>query len=102
MSSLGVSKRVSAVVGISSHILKRHTDAGLFPNAAKLVIPNVVDGGIAGAPKDFDRKPLRIGYFGRIESEKGVLELVEAVHSFRVRWWNRSSSAAKGAYGKSS
>ncbi len=81
LSSLGVSKRVSAVVGISSHILKRHTDAGLFPNAVKLVIPNVVDGGIAGAPKDFNRKPLRIGYFGRIESEKGVLELVEAVHS---------------------
>ena len=80
-SSLGVSKRVSAVVGISSHILKRHTSAGLFPSASKLVIPNVVDGEIAGTPKDFDRKPLRIGYFGRIEPEKGVRELVDAVRS---------------------
>ncbi|MBM7563609.1 glycosyltransferase family 4 protein [Paenibacillus sacheonensis] len=80
-SSRGVSKRVSAVVGISSHILKRHTDDGLFPNAAKLVISNVVDGDIAGADKEFDRKPLRIGYFGRIEPEKGVRELVEAVQS---------------------
>ncbi|WP_308638124.1 glycosyltransferase family 4 protein [Paenibacillus silvisoli] len=77
--SLGFSKRVSAVVGISSHILKRHTDAGLFPNAAKLVIPNAVDGEIGGGAKDFGRKPLRIGYFGRIEPEKGVRELVDAI-----------------------
>ncbi|MBO7744918.1 glycosyltransferase family 4 protein [Paenibacillus sp. MWE-103] len=78
-SSRGVSKRVAAAVGISSHILRRHTDAGLFPNAARLVIPNVVDGEIAGQAKDFDRKPLRLGYFGRIEPEKGVRELAEAV-----------------------
>lgn len=81
LSSAGVSKRVSAVVGISSHILKRHTDAGLFPHAERRVIPNVVEGDIAGAPKDFARKPLRIGYFGRIEPEKGVGELVEAIRS---------------------
>ncbi|MFD1957712.1 glycosyltransferase family 4 protein [Paenibacillus thailandensis] len=77
--SLGFSRRVSAVVGISSHILNRHTGSGLFPNAAKLVIPNVVDGDIAGAGKDFAHRPLRVGYFGRIEAEKGVRELVEAV-----------------------
>ncbi|WP_274650370.1 glycosyltransferase family 4 protein [Paenibacillus humicola] len=81
LTSLGVSRRVAAVVGISSHILNRHTEAGLFPNAVKSVIPNVVDGDIAGADKEFDRKPLRIGYFGRIEPEKGVRELAEAVRS---------------------
>ncbi|SFS54584.1 glycosyltransferase family 4 protein [Paenibacillus sp. BC26] len=77
--SLGYSKRVSAVVGISSHILKRHTDAGLFPNAAKLVIPNAVDGAIESGAKDFQREPLRIGYFGRIEAEKGVREFIDAI-----------------------
>lgn len=79
LTSLGSSKRVSAVVGISSHILKRHTDAGLFPGAACWVIPNAVEGEIAGKPKDFSRKPLHIGYFGRVEPEKGVRELIEAV-----------------------
>ncbi|MBB6735114.1 glycosyltransferase family 4 protein [Cohnella zeiphila] len=78
MTSGGFSKRVAAVVGISGHILKRHTDAGLFSKAARLVIPNAVEGRIAAADKDFDRKPLRIGYFGRIEPEKGVREMIEA------------------------
>jgi glycosyltransferase involved in cell wall biosynthesis len=77
--SLGFSRRVSAVIGISSHILNRHTGSGLFPNAAKLVIPNVVDGDIAKVAKDFTPRPLRVGYFGRIEAEKGVRDLVEAV-----------------------
>jgi glycosyltransferase involved in cell wall biosynthesis len=81
LTSVGVSKKVSAVVGISSHIMNRHTEAGLFPNAARLVIPNVVDGEIAGADKDFARKPLRIGFFGRVEAEKGVRELVDAIRS---------------------
>ncbi|MBB6635814.1 glycosyltransferase family 4 protein [Cohnella thailandensis] len=78
MTSSGFSRKVSAVVGISSHILKRHTDAGLFADAAGLVIPNAVEGEISAAERDFERKPLRIGYFGRIEPEKGVRELVEA------------------------
>lgn len=81
LTSLGFSKRVSAVVGISSHILNRHTEAGLFPNAEHLVIPNVVDGDIVAGEKDFERKPLRIGYFGRIEPEKGVREIIDAVRS---------------------
>lgn len=81
LTSLGFSKRVSAVVGISSHILNRHTEEGLFPNAEKLVIPNVVDGDIVAGEKDFARKPLHIGYFGRIEPEKGVRELIEGARS---------------------
>ncbi|MEK0316226.1 glycosyltransferase family 4 protein [Cohnella sp. 56] len=81
LSSSAFSRRVSAVVGISSHILKRHTDAGLFPDAARRVIPNAVEGGIAASAKDFERRPLRIGCFGRVEPEKGVRELVEAALS---------------------
>ncbi|MFC5703856.1 glycosyltransferase family 4 protein [Cohnella faecalis] len=82
LTSGGFSSRVAAVVGISSHILKRHTDAGLFRGAARHVIPNAVVGKIAASGgKEFDRKPLRIGYFGRIEPEKGVPELIEAVLS---------------------
>lgn len=79
--SLAFSKRVSAVVGISSHILNRHTESGLFPNAEHLVIPNAVEGDIAAREKEFARKPLRVGYFGRIEQEKGVREIVDAVLS---------------------
>ncbi|WP_051318210.1 glycosyltransferase family 4 protein [Cohnella thermotolerans] len=78
LTSGAFSRRVAAVVGISSHILKRHTDAGLFPDATRQVIPNAVEGEIAASDKDFGRKPLRIGYFGRIEPEKGVRELVDA------------------------
>jgi len=76
---LWFSRRVAAVVGISSHVLRRHTEAGLFPHAMRRVIPNAVDGEIAGSARDFARKPLHVGYFGRIEPEKGVRELIEAV-----------------------
>jgi len=80
MTSGAFSRRVAAVVGISSHILRRHTDAGLFPNAERRVIPNAVEGEIAAPPgKRFDPGPLTIGYFGRIEPEKGVRELIDAV-----------------------
>lgn len=81
LSASAYSRRVSAVVGISSHILRRHTDAGLFPAAARQVIPNAVEGGIAASSKDFDRRPLHIGCFGRVEPEKGVRELIEAAMS---------------------
>ena len=97
LTSLGYSRRVSAVVGISSHILKRHTDAGLFPLAEKLVIPNVVDGEAAGSAKDFSRKPLHIGYFGRIEPEKGVRELVEAVRQLPSRVVDRVTVCGEGS-----
>lgn len=77
--SRSASRQVSAVVGISSHILNRHLEAGLFPDADPHVIPNGVIGDIGGAPKDFERKPLRIGCFGRVEPEKGVRELIAAI-----------------------
>lgn len=82
LTSLRFSTRVSAVVGISSHILNRHTSAGLFPRAKQQIIPNVVEGEIAAAgEKALPSQPLSIGYFGRIEPEKGVGELIKAVRS---------------------
>ena len=77
--SFRFSRRVAAVIGISSHVLHRHTEAGLFPHAMRRVIPNAVDGDIAGAARKFAQKPLHVGYFGRIEPEKGVRELVMAI-----------------------
>ncbi|WP_168735923.1 glycosyltransferase family 4 protein [Cohnella fermenti] len=78
LTSAGFSRKVSAVVGISTHILKRHTNAGLFPAAESRVIPNAVDGDIVAAERIGAHRPLRIGCFGRVEPEKGVREFVEA------------------------
>ncbi|AFH65295.1 glycosyl transferase family 1 [Paenibacillus mucilaginosus K02] len=73
------SRGVSAVIGISSHILNKHVQSGLFAPSNKYVIPNAVDGDIRVTPKEVNTGSLVIGCFGRLESEKGVQYLVEAV-----------------------
>lgn len=76
---LRFSHSVSAVVGISSHILNKHTEAGLFARSVQAVIPNAVDGSIRDIPKPAGSGALKLGCFGRVEAEKGVTHLIDAV-----------------------
>ncbi|SCW52110.1 Glycosyltransferase involved in cell wall bisynthesis [Paenibacillus tianmuensis] len=76
---LRFSSCVSAVVGISSHILNKHTEAGLFAHSIKAVVPNAVDGAVRSIPKPAVSGALKLGCFGRVEAEKGIAHLVEAV-----------------------
>lgn len=75
-----LSKRVTAVVGISQHILEKHLANGFFPSAqhtkviGNIVLPENQPDMVGGVPRAF-------GYLGRISPEKGILMLVSAFKS---------------------
>jgi glycosyltransferase involved in cell wall biosynthesis len=76
--------RVDAVVGVSRSVLDDHREAGYFPRASAQVIPNGTDpvrlpGRAATTPAARPPgSPVRLGYLGRLASEKGVDELLVA------------------------
>ena len=75
-----LSKKVTAVVGISQHILDKHLANGFFSSAqhteviGNIVLPANEREVVSGAPRVF-------GYLGRISPEKGILMLVSAFKS---------------------
>jgi glycosyltransferase involved in cell wall biosynthesis len=73
------SKNVSSVIGISNFILNKHLDEGLFQFSKKYVVPNVVEDAVISKEKNFTKNPLILGYFGQLESNKGVQFLIQAV-----------------------
>ncbi|CAI6082057.1 Glycogen synthase [Paenibacillus sp. JJ-100] len=78
------SRRVSSVIGISEHVLKKHTDLGFFEHASKHIIHNIVERDDPVQHFDTDKRvrhhqPLHIGYFGQLTEVKGVHYLIEAV-----------------------
>ena len=78
------SRRVSSVIGISEHVLKKHTDLGFFTNASKHIIHNIVerDDQVQTVKKDKrvrHQQPLHVGYFGQLTEVKGVQYLIKAV-----------------------
>jgi glycosyltransferase involved in cell wall biosynthesis len=77
-----LSKLVASVVGVSSFVLNRHLQAGLFPNAVSKVIYNGFDLDTAAntttAPAREDGRTV-IGYIGSISDAKGVSVLLDAV-----------------------
>lgn len=79
--SFQLSQRVAGVIGISSFMLKKHVETGFFKNSEKVVISNVVTGDTINKTriKILGDKSLKIGYFGQIESIKGVNELLMAI-----------------------
>jgi glycosyltransferase involved in cell wall biosynthesis len=83
-----LSSRVRAVVGVSKFVLDRHLSYGAFPHAETFVLGNpcVSDSG------NRDRRvpsagPLRIGFLGRLESAKGVEQLLTAVEQLTCNNW---------------
>jgi glycosyltransferase involved in cell wall biosynthesis len=77
-----LSRRVSAVVGVSRYILERHLRAGYFTGAPiQRVIHNARDAQELGALDAPARKPdaaLRIGFIGRLDQTKGIEPLLHA------------------------
>ncbi|NUU78576.1 glycosyltransferase [Paenibacillus xylanilyticus] len=78
------SRMISAVIGISGHILITHTNMGLFENSSKHVIHNIVEKNAAvqdlyASKEVHHNKPLDIGYFGQLTEVKGVQYLIDAV-----------------------
>ncbi|MFS0725636.1 glycosyltransferase family 4 protein [Paenibacillus sp. 1P07SE] len=80
-----MSTAVSAVVGISDHVLSEHRKRGFFGAASAGVIPNAVTASVHAEQLYLERTipdgPLAVGYFGQIQEIKGVRHLVEAVRT---------------------
>lgn len=77
-----LSRKVSAVVGVSRYILDRHLRAGYFSGVPiQRVIHNARDAralGVLDAPPRAAGAALRFGYMGRLEAAKGIVPLLEA------------------------
>src|SRR5690606_27027438 len=70
----------NAVIGISNYILNKHVRYRLFEQSEQYVVSNVVEGEAVRKRNHRDQTtPLVIGYFGRLESFKGVHHLIRAV-----------------------
>lgn len=81
------SEGVKSVAGVSSFILKSHLDDGFFPAGSSTVIynsvdslptePTVLNAKDQGSESSSTNTPKRIGYLGRLEYSKGVLNLID-------------------------
>jgi glycosyltransferase involved in cell wall biosynthesis len=83
-----LSSRVRAVVGVSRFVLDRHLAHGAFPHAESFVIGNpcALDATETQA-RDPAADRLRIGYLGRLESAKGVEQLLVAAQELASGAW---------------
>jgi glycosyltransferase involved in cell wall biosynthesis len=66
------------VIGISRFIVDRHRLLGYFRDTPYAVIHNSLDLGIQDESPRERSLPLRVGFFGRIEAQKGITALVQA------------------------
>ncbi|MBU7594457.1 glycosyltransferase family 4 protein [Metabacillus halosaccharovorans] len=72
-------KNVNCVIGISKFILKEFSDVKLFESSDKKVIYNTINNKTYEKKSRLDSSPLKIGYFGRLEVEKGIEFFLKAV-----------------------
>lgn len=74
-------KHVDVAIGVSSFVLRTHVKHGLFSQARKSVVYN----GQSWAPLPPEARPapnpgrLKIGFIGRVQREKGIEVLLEAI-----------------------
>jgi glycosyltransferase involved in cell wall biosynthesis len=73
------SKNVDHVVGISKYILDTFEKRKFFEKSQKHVIYNTVNNKYLGKKERKEEAPLKIGYFGRLESEKGINYFLDIV-----------------------
>jgi glycosyltransferase involved in cell wall biosynthesis len=83
--TLRVSRHVSTAVGISAFILNKHVEKGYFQDADHQVIANVVTGEYRYKDHFTDGASLTLGYFGQLEANKGVSDLIQAVRKLPER-----------------
>lgn len=81
--------RVDTVVSISEYVLRTHRQYGYFDQVPSSVIYNIA--GFDSRPNDLDVKPpnerLVFGYLGRVEQEKGIEVLLEALRRLSLDNW---------------
>ncbi len=74
------SQSVDGVVGISNDILQRHLDNQFFSNAKSTVIGNPFEGDAIDC-RVRSAGEIRLGVLGRIEPDKGVLQLIDQLRT---------------------
>ncbi len=81
-------EQVESVVGNSSFILQKHLQIGFFSGAnTRTQIPSACDLDIPELPAEQRSTPLIFGYLGRLESIKGIGELLTAFGERRDHTW---------------
>ena len=87
-----VSGQVDLVIGISRYVLDAHIRRVYFPRARTAVIHNArpLSSASAELPRARDKAILRIGYIGRIEAEKGIETVLQAVSRLVPKTWQLS------------
>ncbi len=84
------SRYISAVVGISNDVLRRHLGLGFFhhiPPKFRVVIRNMSPVAVGVRPHRPPVAPFTIGFIGRIVPDKGLEILLEAVAKLPPEGW---------------
>ena len=110
-----LSAAVSGVTAPNAFTLNRITNTGLFPSAKQKVIPNTHGWSqrelelIHQKPSDFSGDNVRFLFLGRLEREKGIVELCEAFRQaldlfpllqLDIAGWGSLDSQLRTSYGK--
>lgn len=83
------SRRVDALIGNSDFLIDAHRRAGRFAGVSSQRVFNIVPVD-AGDPGPAHNGPLRFGFLGRIEPEKGIEVLLEALPRIGRADWRLS------------
>jgi len=70
---------ISVVTAPSSFVLKKHTDAGGFPGAKPVRIPNACENILPSIPEGRDDQPPRGIFLGQLDEHKGVGLILNAL-----------------------
>jgi glycosyltransferase involved in cell wall biosynthesis len=97
------SQLVDAVVSISEYVLDCHTQCGYFSHASSSVIYNIAGTakgpGKSGSELCAPGDPLIFGYIGRVEDEKGIQIVLEAItYLAGSNWRLRIAGAGREQY----
>ncbi len=74
---------VGDVIGVSGAVLAPQMVDGLFANARRHVVPNIIGDELVAAPVPVGDSPVTFGFLGRITHEKGLELLIEAFAAMR-------------------
>jgi glycosyltransferase involved in cell wall biosynthesis len=83
------SRQVDVVIGISRFVLDAHVKRGFFPDAKQAVIYNsraLLRQTSQQREEAADTAPIRFGFIGRIEEEKGIEVLLGALSGVAAAW----------------
>lgn len=93
------SQGVQHVIGLSGPVLETHRAAGYFRRTPGSVIGNAASAGpVAPRPSLAEALTMSFGFMGRVETEKGIEVLLEAITRLTGDWRLRIAGRGEAAY----